>query len=264
MYVALSDVKNIKNLHLIKACNSNAFQVNSNVTFECNRFRDNSYFIPSSTLKVNSSSLTVSLLNTRPLRRHLQDISKDKNLMENDLLRLIEIQFCLENDISNIKDKLDTFEVHLNLEGDRYQNIGFCLSRSIKVSKHEKFPGVSVLEIVKDSVCSFTPRILLLYRSLSSSLSIFYNSLETFLSTYKMFDIILGNFNINVVANNNIQQVMSQYQLITYEPTHISRSILDHVYINRQKLQKFSIKAIPTVSVYFSDHQAVKFKLRSI
>ena len=79
-----------------------------------------------------------------------------------------------------------------------------------------------------------------------------------------MFDIILGNFNINVVANNNIQHVMSQYQLITYEPTHISRSILDHVYINRQKLQKFSIKAIPTVSVYFSDHQAVKFKLRSI
>ena len=49
-----------------------------------------------------------------------------------------------------------------------------------------------------------------------------------------MFDIILGDFSINVVANtNNLQQVMSQYQLINYEPTHISGSLLDHVYINR-------------------------------
>ena len=60
-----------------------------------------------------------------------------------------------------------------------------------------------------------------------------------------MFDIILGDFNINVFANNNsLQQVMLQYQLINYEPTHISGSLLDHVYINKQTLQKFSMAAI--------------------
>ena len=49
-----------------------------------------------------------------------------------------------------------------------------------------------------------------------------------------MFDIILCDFNINVFANNNsLQQVMLQYQLINYEPTHISGSLLDHVYINK-------------------------------
>ena len=37
---------------------------------------------------------------------------------------------------------------------------------------------------------------------------------------------------------------MSQYQLINYEPTHISGSLLDHVYINRETLQKVSIEAI--------------------
>ena len=62
--------------------------------------------------------MTVSLLNTRSLRRHLQDIVKDKNLMENDLLYLIEIQVCNENDVSDIKQQLDTYEVHLNAEGD--------------------------------------------------------------------------------------------------------------------------------------------------
>ena len=88
--------------------------------------------------------MTVSLLSTRSLRRHLQDILEDKNLMENDLLCLTEIQVCHENDLSDIKQQLDTYEVHLNMKGDRYRNIGFCLSKSVKVNQHEKFPGVSI------------------------------------------------------------------------------------------------------------------------
>ena len=74
---------------------------------------------------MNIRCLTVSLLNTRSLRRHLQDTVKDKNLMENDLLGLTKILVCRENDISDIKQQLDTYEVHLNLESDRYQNIEF-------------------------------------------------------------------------------------------------------------------------------------------
>ena len=54
-----------------------------------------------------------------------------------------------------------------------------------------------------------------------------------------MFDIILGDFNIN-----SLQQAMLQYQLINYEPTHISGSLLDHVHINKQTSQKFSMGAI--------------------
>ena len=77
----------------------------------------------------------------------------------------------------------------------------------------------------------------------------------------KFNNTVLVDFNINVVANNNIQQVISQYPLINYEPTRISRSLY-HVYINRKTLQKISIEAIRTASVYFSDHHAVKFKLR--
>ena len=81
MCVALSRVTDIKNLHLIGTYNRNAFQVNNNVTSEYNRLRDSSSFIPCSILNMNSSSLTFSLLNIRSLRRHLQHIVKDKNLM---------------------------------------------------------------------------------------------------------------------------------------------------------------------------------------
>ena len=64
-----------------------------------------------------------------------------------------------------------------------------------------------------------------------------------------MFDIIPSDFNVSVISNNNNLQVMSQYQLINYEPTHISGSPLDHVYINRQTLQKTSIEAFQAVYI---------------
>ena len=110
MNVALSRVTHIKNLHLIEAYNCNVFQVNSNVMSEYNRFQDSSYFIPCSTLNVNSSCLAVSLLNKRSLRRHLKDIVKDKNLMENDPLSATEIQ------VGHVKQQLDTYEVYLNVK----------------------------------------------------------------------------------------------------------------------------------------------------
>ena len=43
--------------------------------------------------------------------------------MKNDLLCLAEIQVCCESDMFDIKQQLDTYEVHLNLESDRYQNV---------------------------------------------------------------------------------------------------------------------------------------------
>ena len=91
-------------------------------------------------------------------------------------------------------------------------------------------------------------------------MTIFYNRLEVFLSTIEVFDLILGDFNINVFAssNNNLQNIMSQYQLLNQEPTHISGSLLDHVYIRREAMQRFSLEIIQTISVYFSDHEAVK------
>ena len=115
---------------------------------------------------MNTNCLAVLLFNTRFLRRHLQDILK-YILMENVLLCLAEIQVCHENDVSDIKQQLDTYEVHLNVEDDRYQIIGFCL---LSFNEYEKLPGLSIFEIVKDSFCPGTVQILLVYRNLNSSL----------------------------------------------------------------------------------------------
>ena len=77
-------------------------------------------------------------------------------------LCLTEVQICQQNNLADIEQQLDFHEIHLNLESDRYQNIGFCVSKSTRVVKHEMFPEVSVLEIVKDTFSTNKVRILLL------------------------------------------------------------------------------------------------------
>ena len=184
----------MNNLHLIGTYNRSAFT--SNVTSEYSRLRESSYFVPLSTVDTNSNCLTVTLPNTRSLRRHVQDIAKDKNLMENDILCLTEVKIGQQNNLADIEQQLDLYEIHLNLESDRYQYIGFCVSKSTGLVKHEMFPEVSVLEIVKDTFFTNKVRILLLYRSPNSSLTIFYNRLEVFLSTFEVFDLVLADSNM--------------------------------------------------------------------
>ena len=76
------------------------------------------------------------------LRCHAQCIAKDINLIENYVLCVMEIQISQENNIPDMKQQSDTYEVHLNLDGDRYKNIGFFLSKTMEITKHEKSPGL--------------------------------------------------------------------------------------------------------------------------
>ena len=103
---------------------------------------------------------------------------------------------------------------------------------------------------------------MLVYRSHNPSLTAFYNSLENLLS-YPCIDIVLGDFNINAVnrANMNVQHTLSNYMLLVNESTHVSGSMVDHVYFYGESLQKFSSSKVQVLSIYFLDHDAVKFRL---
>ena len=107
---------------------------------------------------------------------------------------------------------------------------------------------------------------MLLYRSPNSSLTTFLNSLQNFLNTGQVVDIILVDFNINVLnsANDNTQHVFSHYMLIVSEPVHISGLLIGHVYINNNLMQKILAEKTEIISVYFSDHDAVKFTLENM
>ena len=178
---------------------------------------------------------------------------------------MTESQITNDTDVAEIKEQLSTFEIYFNSCGVRHKNFAFCLGQNIVLSKHETFSGISVIDITKTSFSRNTKRIMQLYRSPSLSLTTFFNTLENLPSGHHAIDLVLDDFNIDVlnITNINLQNVLSNYTLLVNEATHVSGSLLDHAYVNNETLQKFSVDKTKIVSIYFSDHDVVKFRLQN-
>ena len=144
------------------------------------------------------------MLNTRSLKRHAADISRGRRLKENDILSLTENQITNDTDVSEIIEQVSTFEIYFNFCGVRHENLIFCLGQNNVLSKHETFPGISVIDITKNSFSHNTIRIKLLYLSPSSSLTRFFSRLENLLSDGHIIDIVLGDFNIDILNSTSI------------------------------------------------------------
>ena len=54
------------------------------------------------------------------------------------------------------------------------------------------------------------------------------------------------------------KMVLSSCNQIVTASTHISGSLLDHVHINQELSKKLNTQSV--LDIYFSDHDAVKFK----
>ena len=55
-------------------------------------------------------------------------------------------------------------------------------------------------------------------------------------------------------------QILENYQQIVQEPTHLGGAILDHAYIRKDFVKDFKLGCF-VKCIYFSDHDAVQFKL---
>ena len=99
MYAELSRVTSIDNIFLIGKYSTNVFKVNENAILEYRRLQENR-FDTIDTDHVDCNSLIISLLNTRSLKRHAVDISRVRQLTENDILCLTESQIKNDTDVS--------------------------------------------------------------------------------------------------------------------------------------------------------------------
>ena len=86
---------------------------------------------------------------------------------------------------------------------------------------------------------------------------------QVFLTDELHIDIILGDFNLNMFHDSNdaLKKILSSYELVINEATHISGSLIDHVYINKSLLQKMHLVNVIACDISFFDHDAVKFKI---
>ena len=113
MYVAISRITNINNNFLIGEYSPNAFKVNTDATTEYNQLRCDSAFECCENIAANECSLTVTLLNTRCLKKHAIDLAIESCLIESDILCLTETQIRIVQDTFNIKQTLNGFDVYL-------------------------------------------------------------------------------------------------------------------------------------------------------
>ena len=89
----------------------------------------------------------------------------------------------------------------------------------------------------------------------------FFNWLREFVLNNHI-DIILGDFNINgFEKNDRLSNILSYFNQVVEVSTHISGSLLDHVYVHKE----FSRTLFADVfDVYFSDHDSVELKFIQI
>ena len=205
----------------------------------------------------------MSLLNTRSLKKHATDIAKESRLMESDVICLTETQISMGEDTFNIELTLNNSNVYFNTSEQRFLNLAICLHSSIELVTHSKMLGVSMIDILKTSFSKNILRLVLLYRSPNSSIPLFYEHLREIVNPELHVDIILGNFNLNIfnATNDTLGTILSNYQLIINDATHISGSLIDHMYISKTLLQHMVLENVFVSNMSFSDHDVVKFKI---
>ena len=264
IYVALSRVHSLDGLYLTGTYNRNSIKANRRAAEQYQYMRDNCQLIPIKDFEPagEGSSLTITLLNTRSLPKHSADIAADDILMSSDILCLTETQLTPDSDNECCLD-LQPFLSIPNSREDRFTSILYGFNPEVvDLIYCRDIPGASVFQVQKQSFSTEPVNIILLYRKNSLSANDLFYMLNNLINDDFDIHIILGDFNINAFTENNnyVFEYLSDYQLVINEPTHISGSLLDHVYVKKDVINEVEVSAL-VKNVYFSDHDAIKLRL---
>ena len=125
MYVALSTVTSLDGLYLTGEYNASAIKADPRETIEYNNMRENYATKPIDTCATLLSCLTITLLNTRSLKKHAVDIAAD------EVLKDCETQVQSTDDISTISDILKQFIIIHNIHTDKFCSLAACYKNTI-------------------------------------------------------------------------------------------------------------------------------------
>ena len=99
-----------------------------------------------------------------------------------------------------------------------------------------------VLLFYKQSFSRGPINVLLLYRSHTIGQNNFAGIIRYFLLRENDILMIFGDFNFNALEGNDyMSQYLSNYKMIVTSPTHISGSLLDHVYVLHNFFENFKV-----------------------
>ena len=269
-YVALSRATSLSGLHILGNIQSKHIRADPRVHKEYQRLREASLDISQSHNQTestfeNNQPIVITLLNIRSLRKHSIDLKHDTRIFGSDVLLLTETQLKPTDLDDDIRSTLHPFQLFRQDSIDKYSSLALCFRNTLCNEDSEYFSSVNALKFVIFSPTTQKGKtLLLLYRKQSTNINQYLENLKDILDQNSI-DIILGDFNINYLVNNNEVKVLKElmdiytYTQIVQTPTFLSAgSLLDHIYINPQM---FTVLDNSVVSVYYSDHQAIKVSL---
>ena len=257
IYVALSRVTSLKGLYIIGSFNLKSIRTSPQALEEYSRLGLESMLLPPNIEGVDSNSLVITIVNIRYFNKHATELESDRRLLNCDIICLTETQLPQSLDSQKIST-LAGFDIICNNSEDRFQSLAICSRQKVFVSSHTEVNGASLVTFVKSSFTSQTIKLLLLYKKCTLPLINFCNWLQGFIASNTVH-IILGDFNVNAFQENGkLENVLSSYNQIVIASTHISGSLLDHVYIHHEFSKELNAQSV--IEIYFSDHDAVKFR----
>ena len=260
MYVALSRVTSTDGKFLTGTYTSNAIRADPSVTKEYERLRNASVLQPAKSInEITNESLTITLVNVRSFNKHATDISVDNTFINSDILALTETQLLPDQNSDSIESFLDNFTIIYNNNNDKFKSLAMCFNRSINLNDSMHAPGISQVTLTKNTFFNIPMKIIILYRKQSWPVPSFIDRLVQLL--YDDIHIIMGDFNMDAFKQNErLTIALRSYELIIKSATHLSGGQLDHVYVKKSLLDQIHIESV-IHTVYFSDHDAIQFKL---
>ena len=266
IYVALSRCKSLGGLHILGNIERSHVRVNSKVHEEYERLRkSNCLKMPAIVRKDKKESFVISLLNIRSLVKHSIDLKFDRNINDSDLILLTETQLLCHTDDKEIRNSLSTYTLHRqDHDSDKFCSLAICTKENIEIEEYEYLAALNIVKfVVFDRTTQFQQRIVLLYRKQRSNIVHFLEGIRYILLS-NIIDIVLGDFNINYLNDDDIKGLKTlmdslEYTQVVDSATFISSgSLLDHVYVKSTVLPMIENSV---VTVYYSDHEAVKVKI---
>ena len=264
IYVALSRVTSLDGLYLIGEYSKSAIKTDQRATDHYNKVREDNQIKPINDFgPIKHDSLIVTLLNTRSFNKHKEDIKSDHHLMESDVMCFTETQITL-NSFAESNLSFNPFNVIQNNSIDRFSSLLVGYRESVEVTDVTNIPGAIFFRVSKRALHNTSISFLLIYRKNS-----FNREESTYLFHHFMgdhhVDIVLGDFNLNALSeeSNYLVEYFRDYIQAVYEPTHISGSLIDHIYVHTDIYHTYDVRTL-LKNVYFSDHDAIKLQLQLI
>ena len=192
---------------------------------------------------------TISYLNIRSFRAHMNDLVKDSRLMSSEVISLGET-WLLDQEKPSVEGFRGLFASH---------GFGKGVAVYSKKDSTDHFIFTSeTLSLIK--ICVFNIDIISVYQSKSSDEEKLFNLLHQLIDDKATA--ILGDFNIDYERDNNLNGFMKSkgFSQLIKNPTCETGHIIDHLYVNKYLLDISSFSR--QFSVHYSDHDIITLFIR--